>query len=58
MPDQTKNALEEFSQFPLHFLNFYGSTSVQEVMESLDHAIHAYDIQAICIDNLQFMLSQ
>lgn len=57
MPDHTKNALEEFSQFPLHFLNFYGSTNVQEVMESLEHAIHAYDIQVICIDNLQFMLS-
>ena len=26
-------------------------------MQSLDHAIYAYDIQLICIDNLQFMLS-
>ena len=26
-------------------------------MSSLEHAIFSYDIQVICIDNLQFMLS-
>mmetsp|Transcript_23375 Transcript_23375/g.36047 ORF Transcript_23375/g.36047 Transcript_23375/m.36047 type:complete len:146 (+) Transcript_23375:668-1105(+) len=31
-PDLTKTSLEEFSQYPLHFLNFYGSTDWTEVM--------------------------
>lgn len=56
-PELTRQSLQEFSQYPLHFLNFYGSTDMQSVMQSLDHAIYAYDIQLICIDNLQFMLS-
>ena len=56
-PDFTKNALDEFAQYPLHFLNFYGSTDVEKVMDSLEHAVYAHDIQVICIDNLQFMLS-
>ena len=30
---------------------------METVLQSLDHAIYAYDIQLICIDNLQFMLS-
>lgn len=38
-------------------MNFYGSTDVTSIMKTLDHAIYAYDIQLICIDNLQFMLS-
>jgi len=57
-PDLTKQALSEFSEYPLHFLNFYGSTDVNVIFQSLEHAIYAYDIQCICIDNLQFMLSQ
>lgn len=56
-PDLTKQALSEFSEYPLHFLNFYGSTDVNVIFQSLEHAIYAYDIQCICIDNLQFMLS-
>jgi len=43
-PDFAKSSLEQFSQYPLHFLNFYGSTDWIEVMESLEHAIFAYDI--------------
>ena len=55
--DISRQALEDFSQFPLHFLNFYGSTDVNIIFQSLEHAIYAYDIQLICLDNLQFMLS-
>lgn len=50
--------IEEFEQHPLYFMNFYGSTPVDLMFETLDYAIYAYDIQLICIDNMQFMLSQ
>ena len=39
-------------------MNFYGSTPIDLMFETLDYAIYAYDIQLICIDNMQFMLSQ
>ncbi len=42
---------------PLHFMNFYGSTSMEEVFSTLEYAIYAHDISLICIDNMQFMLS-
>ena len=50
--------VEQFEQYPLYFMNFYGSTPVDLMFETLDYAIYAYDIQLICIDNMQFMLSQ
>lgn len=50
--------MEKFEQNPLYFMNFYGSTPIDLMFETLDYAIYAYDIQLICIDNMQFMLSQ
>ena len=50
--------IEDFEQNPLYFMNFYGSTPIDLMFETLDYAIYAYDIQLICIDNMQFMLSQ
>lgn len=38
-------------------MNFYGSTDFQTVLSTIEHAIYANDIQVLCIDNLQFMLS-
>lgn len=49
--------MEKFEQNPLYFMNFYGSTPIDLMFETLDYAIYAYDIQLICIDNMQFMLS-
>ena len=37
---------------PLHFMNFYGSTSMEEVFSTLEYAIYAHDISLICIDNI------
>lgn len=56
-PEASASALQEFCDYPLHFMNFYGSTQVEVVFQALEHAIYAYDVQVICIDNLQFMLS-
>lgn len=49
--------MEGFEQFPLYFMNFYGSTPIELMFETLDYAIYAYDISLICLDNMQFMLS-
>jgi len=52
-----EKALEDFQQFPLYFMNFYGSTPVDVMFETLQHAIYTYDISVVCLDNMQFMLS-
>lgn len=49
--------MEEFEQLPLHFMNFYGSTPPEKIFSTLEHAVYAHDIGLICIDNMQFMLS-
>lgn len=38
-------------------MNFYGSTSPETILATLEHAVLAHDIQLICIDNMQFMLA-
>lgn len=38
-------------------MNFYGSTPLELMFETLEYAIYAYDISLICLDNMQFMLS-
>ena len=52
-----KEAVERFEQLPLHMLDFYGSTPADEIFEALEYAIVADDISILCLDNLQFMLS-
>ncbi|KAJ1673626.1 hypothetical protein EV182_004867, partial [Spiromyces aspiralis] len=46
-----------FEQLPMYFLKFHGSTQPSEVIETIRHAVYAYDVKHIIIDNLQFMLS-
>ena len=52
-----KEAVERFEHLPLHMLDFYGSTPASEIFEALEYAIVANDISILCLDNLQFMLS-
>ena len=47
----------EFSELPLHFLRFYGSTQVEKVLDAMEYAVYAYDVEHVVLDNLQFMLS-
>jgi len=54
---QALEAIEKLEQLPLHLLNFYGSTPPEEIFETLEHSIAAHDISVMCLDNLQFMLS-
>ena len=54
---QALEAIENLEQLPLHLLDFYGSTPPEEIFETLEHSILAHDISIMCLDNLQFMLS-
>ncbi|EFC47626.1 predicted protein [Naegleria gruberi] len=48
---------EQFSELPMYFLNFYGSTDIDELLDAMDYAVYVYDVAHIVIDNLQFMMS-
>lgn len=54
---QAREAVEQLEQLPLHMLAFYGSTPAAEIFEALEYSIVAHDISIMCLDNLQFMLS-
>lgn len=38
-------------------MDFYGSTPVEQIFETLRASIYDNDISVVCIDNMQFMLS-
>lgn len=48
---------DKFQQLPLYFLNFYGSTNVDQVLDAVDYASYVHDVQHVVLDNLQFMMS-
>jgi len=48
---------ESFQQLPLHFLRFHGSSDVDEVLDAMEYACYAHDVEHVILDNLQFMLS-
>ena len=56
-PELALKAIDDFEEHPLYFMNFYGSTPVEVMFETLNYAVYAYDISVICLDNMQFMLS-
>ncbi|KAK8812216.1 hypothetical protein WA158_007450 [Blastocystis sp. Blastoise] len=47
---------DKFTSLPLYFLRFFGSTQVDQVLDAMEYAVYAYDVEHIILDNLQFML--
>lgn len=37
-------------------MRFHGGTDVDAVLDTMDYAVYANDVQHIILDNLQFML--
>jgi twinkle protein len=48
---------QTFEKLPQYFMSFYGSTSIDQVLDAMDYAVYVNDVQHIVLDNLQFMLS-
>ncbi|KAI8323289.1 hypothetical protein GQ54DRAFT_296849 [Martensiomyces pterosporus] len=56
-PAEVEYWSRKFEQLPIYFLKFHGSTKPDTVLETMRHAVYAYDVKHIIIDNLQFMMS-
>ena len=47
----------KFGNLPLWFMNYHGSTNIEEIISTIEYAIYAHGISHIILDNLQFILS-
>nr|AAZ06404.1 mitochondrial helicase twinkle [Acanthamoeba castellanii] len=54
---QWDEASRAFSDLPLYWMRFHGSTSVDQVLDAMDYAVYVHDVEHVVLDNLQFMLS-
>lgn len=50
-------AADKFEALPMYFMRFFGSTDVDEVLDAMEYAVYAYDVQHILLDNIQFMMA-
>ena len=48
---------DAFEKYPLYFMDFYGSTNIDDVIDTMEYSAYVYDVQHVVIDNLNFMLS-
>ncbi len=53
---QWDEASRTFSDLPLYWMRFHGSTSVDQVLDAMDYAVYVHDVEHVVLDNLQFML--
>eukprot|EP01088_Endostelium_zonatum_P000208 TRINITY_DN1034_c2_g1_i1.p1 TRINITY_DN1034_c2_g1~~TRINITY_DN1034_c2_g1_i1.p1 ORF type:complete len:899 (-),score=259.30 TRINITY_DN1034_c2_g1_i1:44-2740(-) len=47
----------QFSELPLYFMSFFGSSPLELILDAMDYSTYVYDVEHIVLDNLQFMLS-
>uniref|UniRef100_K3WZ52 SF4 helicase domain-containing protein n=1 Tax=Globisporangium ultimum (strain ATCC 200006 / CBS 805.95 / DAOM BR144) TaxID=431595 RepID=K3WZ52_GLOUD len=52
-----ESAADKFEALPMYFMRFFGSTDVDEVLDAMEYAVYAYDVQHILLDNIQFMMA-
>ncbi|GLD98782.1 hypothetical protein PINS_up007500 [Pythium insidiosum] len=55
--DAFEAVADRFEALPMYFLRFFGSTDVDEVLDAMEYAVYAYDVQHVLLDNVQFMMA-
>lgn len=56
--DDVMNQAQKILQAsPIYFMDYFGSTPLENILESMSEAVRNHQIQHIVLDNLQFMLS-
>lgn len=55
--DVINQAQKILQNSPIYFMNYFGSTPLESILESMHQAVKDHQIQHIILDNLQFMLS-
>jgi twinkle protein len=55
--DVINQAQRVLQNSPIFFMDYFGSTPLESIIESMSRAVSEHQIQHIVLDNLQFMLS-
>lgn len=55
--DVINQAQKILQNSPIFFMDYFGSTPLETILESMHQAVRDHQIQHIILDNLQFMLS-
>lgn len=55
--DVINQAQKILQNSPIYFMDYFGSTPLESILESMHQAVKDHQIQHIILDNLQFMLS-
>ena len=55
--DVISQAQKILKNSPIFFMDYFGSTPLDRILESMHQSIQSHQIQHIILDNLQFMLS-
>lgn len=56
--EEFQAAAAGLQHLPMYFLNYYGSTDVDTVIDAMEYAVYAHDADILVLDNLQFMMSK
>ncbi|KAL3858084.1 hypothetical protein ACJMK2_012698 [Sinanodonta woodiana] len=54
--DEFEYYADKFVELPIYFMTFFGQENHDTVLETMKHAVYAYDIAHVIVDNLQFMM--
>jgi len=52
-----REVAKKFAKIPMHFLDYFGSVKMEELLSTLHFSVQQQGIQHIILDNLQFMMS-
>ena len=55
-PDNFEFWAERFARLPMYFQKFFGTTTMEKVLETIKYTINLYDVAHVVLDNLQFMI--
>lgn len=47
---------DQLEELPMYFMDFHGSQTIKDVLDTMHLAVEKLDVQHIIIDNVQFML--
>ena len=56
-PELFNEFADQFEDLPLYLLKFFGSSDIDQILDTIDFSVYAYDVAHIVVDNLQFMIS-
>jgi len=54
--NEFNNYADQFAKLPIYFMDFYGSTKIETVLDTMEYACYVYDVGHVVLDNLQFIL--